>query len=140
MRLKFTLDGQMPSGKNQIQTAMVRGRLIRFPNARFKAWREGAYQRLLTDRGDWTTLRQPALVTIKYYPGDLRTRDVPGMMDALCHLLEWCPTCGKDQRPDCKRHVVEDDKLLVHWHWTTMPLDRKAPRIEVEINTQPELK
>lgn len=130
--LRFTLEGQMPSGKNQVKTAFVHGRVMRFPNARFKAWKAKAYKELTAARGEWATLREPGSVAVKYTPGDRLRRDVPGIIDALCNLLEHCPVCRKKNKT-CVIPVVQDDSLLVNWDWETMPLDRLHPRIEVSI-------
>lgn len=128
----FTLIGQMPSGKNRIRIAFVRGRLMKYPEARFKKWRADAARQIEYQRGQWTILRQRAGMEIRYWPGDLIRRDVAGMMDALCHLLEHCPSCKKKNK-ECPLPVVQDDSLLTDWVWVLMPLDRANPRIEVTI-------
>ncbi len=130
--LQLTLLGQSPSGKNQIRLAVVRGRVMKFPDARFKKWRERSWASARDQRGAWPTLRGPAGVEVRYWPGDLLRRDVPGLMDALCHLLEWCPACKKKNKA-CDLPLVQDDSLLTDWCWTRMPLDRANPRVEVTI-------
>lgn len=123
----------MPSGKGQIKTAVIRGRLMRYPSTRFKTWRVDAFKQLKEQAGHLPPLTTTACVEVLYTPGDRIRRDVPGIMDALCHLLEYCPACGSKKRPDCKIPVVFDDSLLVSWTWITCPLDRENPRIEVAI-------
>lgn len=135
--LQLFLEGQIPSGKGQVRIAVVRGRVMQFPQARFKNWRKAAYQQITNQRGHWKTLRTAAQVTVKYWPGDLLRRDVPGMMDALCHLLEHCPVCKKKNK-DCEIPFVQDDSLLVAWNWIRMPLDRDRPRVEISIVDMPE--
>lgn len=130
--LKFVLTGQMPSGKNRILFTFRHGRMMKYPEPRFKAWRAKAWPEIHNQRGTWRTLRQPARVYVSYWPGDLIRRDVPGIMDALCHLLEYHPAGLEALK------VIEDDSLLVSWNWTRMPLDRANPRIEVEIQPLPE--
>lgn len=128
----FTLEGQMPSGKGQIKTAVINGRMMKYPNPRFKAWRKEALRQLGNQRGRWQTLRERATVYVHYTPGDLITRDVPGIMDALCHLLEHCPVCRKKNKA-CGIPIVQNDSLLKNWVWAEMPIDRKRPRIVVQI-------
>lgn len=132
--LRFTLEGQMPSGKGMIKTAVIRGRMMKYPNPRFKAWRKDAHAQLAAQRGEWVKLEGPATVSVRYYKGDLKKRDVPGIMDALCHLLEWCPNCkSRKTKKACPIPVVADDSLLDGWSWPSAVLDREWPRIEVEI-------
>lgn len=130
--LFLVLEGQIPSGKNQQQIIVRQGRVMKFPNARFKRWRDSAWQQIQRQRGKWLTLKTPARVFAKYWPGDLLRRDVPGMMDALSHLLEFCPVCRKKNKT-CNIPFVQDDSLLVSWHWDRMTLDRARPRLEVTL-------
>lgn len=132
--VNIVLRGQMPSGKGQIKTAVIHGRLMRYPNPRFKAWRVKAFQELQNQRGRWPRLQEIARVSVRYYPGDRIRRDVPGIIDALCHLLEYCPVCRKKNKT-CNIPFVADDSLLAHWDWKTMELDRENPRIEFSIGT-----
>ncbi|MDD5301550.1 MAG: hypothetical protein PHS14_00460, partial [Elusimicrobia bacterium] len=74
----------------------------------------------------------------RYTPGDLIGRDVPGMMDALWHVLEWCPVHQKRQykkacRAGCSLPFVVNDQLLVSPAWEELPLDRTHPRLELTI-------
>ncbi len=132
--LRAVLVGQHPSGKNQIQmSAPAAGVIRRYPQKSFEAWRSSAYSQLDRQRGAWKKLTTKARVTVKYTPGDLIGRDVPGMMDALWHLLEWCPLHGRKKAPRCPLPFVENDKLLVSTSWEEMPLDRERPRLELTI-------
>jgi hypothetical protein len=132
MQLQILLTGQLPSGKNQVRTAFVHGRVMKFPNPRFKAWRKSAFQQLQDQRRSFPIVRGQARVEVLYWPGDRLRRDVPGMMDALCHLLEHCPVCRKKNKA-CSIPVVLDDSLLAEWSWKTMELDRARPRAEITI-------
>ena len=134
--LTFTLEGQMPSGKGQIKTAVIHGRIMKYPNPRFKAWRVQAYQQLRAQRRGAEIIRVPAKVQVRYWPQDLLLRDVPGVMDALCHLLEYCPVCKKKNK-ECTIPAVQDDSLLHSWVWIRMPIDRERPRIEVTVVPEP---
>lgn len=136
VQFQVTLEGQLPSGKNAIKEVFIRGMKIRYPNARFKAWRQSSYQQLRAQRRSWPILRVPARVGVRYWPGDLRTRDVPGMEDAICHLLEYCPVC-KRKNKTCPIPAIADDGLLHSWRWTRMPIDRARPRAEVTIVPEP---
>ena len=120
----FTLKGQIPSGKNAI-TITRKG--LRFPNKRFLLWRnEGSrqlqFQKLYTKFGK--IIDKPVSIIIDYYKGDLRRRDVPGMLDALWHLLEY-------------NKIITDDKWLGEENceviFKNKGLDRKNPRVEITI-------
>lgn len=135
--LRAVLTGQMPSGKNQIQmSAPSAGVIRRFPKASFEQWRGTSYSQLDRQRGAWVKLLTPARVIVRYTPGDLIGRDVPGMMDALWHLLEWCPIHRKKKDcrgRGCRLPFVYDDNLLVSPAWELLPLDRENPKLELEI-------
>jgi hypothetical protein len=131
--LQLVLEGQMPSGKNRVKEVFIRGKKIRYPDKRFKLWRKDAYQQLRDQRGSWEILRTWARVRVRYWPKDMITRDVSGIMDALCHLLEYCPVCKKKNK-ECEIPAVQNDGLLIHWSWERMPVDRARPRIEVLVS------
>jgi len=111
-----TLYGQMVSGKNAVKINRT-GR--RYPANRFKAWRARAMGDLLAGLGGkkvrFTT---PCRLLMSYTPGDARRRDVPGMEDAICHLLE-------------KAGIVADDVLLKDMAFRTRPINRKSPQLEL---------
>lgn len=132
--LRAVLAGQHPSGKNQIGLRVgALGSIHKYPKARFEAWRGSAYAQLDRQRGAWAKLTTPARVTVSYTKGDLLRRDVPGMEDALCHLLEWCPIHGKKKRPACPLPFVADDSLLDWWVWKPTLLSRDQPRLVLTV-------
>jgi len=59
-------------------------------------------------------------LVVEYAPGDLLTRDVSGMEDALWHLLE-------------RSRVLLNDRCPVNVMWKTASLDRGLPRVRVMI-------
>jgi Holliday junction resolvase RusA-like endonuclease len=67
-----------------------------------------------------TTLRGPVKLYVLYTPGDRRRRDVPGMLDAILHLLE-------------KAEVVEDDAQIVDVSWHTEPMNSCHPGALVSV-------
>lgn len=134
--LRAVLVGQMPSGKNQIRTQIVHGHLHKFPQESFERWRATGYAQLDRQRGAWAKLLGPARIVVRYTKGDLIRRDVPGIMDALCHLLEWCPVHGKSKKKivqDCRLPFLADDCLLEDWVFEQLPINREAPRLELEV-------
>ena len=110
--LCFTLPGQLPSGKNQIERPPGRKP---YPNSRFKAWRTAASVHLIQQHLNHLMLARPLHLTVEYTPGDQITRDVSGMTDAILHLLE-------------KNGVVENDKWIHDLTWRRQELDRKNPK------------
>lgn len=107
------LTGQIPSGKNQV--LMTRdGR--KYPNARFKAWREEAARQLRGQRLRRTPYQHRLKIEVSYTPGDKRKRDVSGILDALFHLLE-------------RVGLVKDDSQFCDVQFWTMPVNPKLPGI-----------
>lgn len=124
--IKLKLKGQLPSGKNRIKERFINGKKVRYPDARFKAWRADATRQVLSQAPlPFRTFTLPCVLRVNYWAGDLIRRDVSGMLDALFHLFEHAPT---EQAP-----IVADDFLLRNVGWRYMDLDRANPRVEVEI-------
>lgn len=88
MKFSFTLDGQCPSGKNAVVITRT-GK--RFPGKRFVKWRTEALKQIapqIKKFKSWLPLSVPVDVEVGYTAGDRRRRDVPGILDAIWHLLE----------------------------------------------------
>ncbi len=117
--LAFTLTGQMPSGKNQVNMTRTGHR---YPNKRFVVWRADAIAQLYGQALDYaehgTAFPLASTITLDcvYTPGDRRTRDVTGMLDALFHLL-------------VKAKLLVDDGLVWGVTWRREGLDRDAPKL-----------
>jgi Holliday junction resolvase RusA-like endonuclease len=118
---KFKLTGQIPSGKNSV---VVTRKGHRFPAKRFKDWKADAIKQLHDQGIKPINIKTPVSCTIKYSAGNLRRRDVPGMIDALWHLIEYCA-------------IVHDDKYLGDLGqrviFDNLGLDRENPGVEVII-------
>jgi len=115
--VRFILKGQIPSGKNAMQTTRT-GR--HYPLKRFVDWRSNVEAQIRQQVGFPKAQEGPCAASFAYFPGDLRRRDVPGMIDALFHVLE-------------RFGLVKDDSLIVDVTWKKWPLDRENPRVIVEI-------
>lgn len=109
----FTLKGQMKSGKNLVQVTRTGQR---YPKKGFKVWRDAMLKQIPKD----APFEGPVALTVDYVPGDLLRRDVPGILDALCHLLE-------------KGGVLYDDAQVKNVNWHQWPLDREHPKCRVTI-------
>ncbi len=114
---RLTIPGQCPSGKNAVKNTRY-GR--RYPNERFKAWREFAFLAIRKKNRKIESAGADLSILIKYYPGDRRRRDIPGIKDAIFHVLE-------------RSGVVEDDSMFKNAFFITEPLDRENPRVELMI-------
>lgn len=117
MEYSFKITGQIPSGKNAVVITRT-GK--RFPQARFVKWRTAALKEL-----NWKgpPISKPVYVFVYYFAGDKRRRDVPGMIDALWHLLE-------------KAGVVSDDKYLGGLGKCTQfhqDYDKENPRVYIRL-------
>lgn len=108
INLTFKLSGQIPSGKNAV---IVTRTGQRYPQKRFKAWREEALRVLAREAANQWHVTTPVSMIVDYVPSDHRRRDVPGMADALCHLLE-------------KAGIVSDDCLIQQLSWKTFAPDK----------------
>lgn len=122
--LELTLTGQCPSGKNAITITRTGHR---FPKPRFVEWRTEALRQIsrqvIRQKFD-KIIDSPVSVYINYYPSDRRRRDVPGIIDALWHVIE-------------KAEIVTDDKLLGGTgHRTDFVQHEKStnPRVEILIS------
>ena len=116
--ISFRLDGILPSGKNAV---IVTRSGHRFPQKRFVEWRTKALKELRAQcDGFPQPIRQRLTLLVDYTPGDLRTRDVAGMMDAICHLLE-------------RSGLIENDGLIRDCLWHEFPMDRKYPQAIVTL-------
>lgn len=114
----FVLQMQIPSGKNAVQITRT-GK--RYPGKRFKAWRDEAMGQLTYPVTEFTG---PVTMIVDYVPGDNIRRDVPGLLDALCHLIE-------------KVGLVQDDAQVKSVLWTTFPVQPKRPRCSVSLAASP---
>lgn len=98
MSFAFTLQGQLPSGKNQVKITRTGHR---YPSQRFVLWRAEALRQIGKVR---KPLAGRVRMTVAYWPGDKRRRDAAGMVDALCHLLE-------------QAGIVSDDAQIKELDW-----------------------
>ena len=119
MITKLVITGQCPSGKNAV---IVTRTGHRFPAARFKKWRDGAMLEIMKQNS--VSISGPVHVELDYYASDRRRRDVPGIIDAVWHVLE-------------KVGAVTDDTFLGgHGYdmiWHHHGIDRENPRIEITL-------
>ena len=124
--MTFVLNGQMPSGKNAVRITRTGHR---YPDKRFVAWREDALDQLrkpvarYAQEGACLPLQSTIALECEYTPGDRRTRDVPGMLDALLHLI-------------VKAGLLTDDGLVWAVTWRRMEMDRKQPGLRFTITQQ----
>ena len=115
---QFTLLGQLPSGKNQMG---VRRDGRHYPRKRFIDWRAEASHQLIIEKHAHrlNMLLNPVCLSVQYWPGDRRTRDVTGMLDALFHLLVYAG-------------VLKDDGLIYNCHWYRMAVSTE-PKVILEL-------
>lgn len=115
--MTFVINGQLTSGKNSV---VVTRSGMRFPSKRFKNWREEVLKQLApqvsmyTREGACLPLESTISLECEYTPGDRRTRDVPGMLDALLHVI-------------VKAGLLVDDGLVWAVTWRRMEMDRDKP-------------
>lgn len=121
--LTLALTGQLCSGKNQVQLLFRHGKVQKYPNKTFTNWRAKAHVQVI-EQADWgsrTIITTPVRLTVEYWPGDARTRDVSGQLDALFHLLVFAK-------------VLKDDGLIHELGgWTRHPINKKFPKVLMTI-------
>ena len=120
----FVLRMQIPSGKNAVQITRT-GK--RYPGKRVKLWRDGAMDQLhrqILSGGHAVKFDGPVSMIVDYVPGYNIRRDVPGLLDALCHLIE-------------KFGLVQDDAQVRSVTWTTFSVQPKRPRCSVSLSAIP---
>lgn len=124
INLTFKLSGQIPSGKNAVKITRTG---MRYPDKRFKAWRDEALKQVSTtffSNGCPSVLScaydKPVTMIVDYVPADARRRDLPGMCDALCHLLE-------------KAGILADDCLVHKLNWQTFSPDKARAGVTVTV-------
>lgn len=122
--LMLALTGQLVSGKNQVQLSFKHGKVHKYPNKTFTNWRALAYTQLLEQVSRCATriptITVPVRLTVEYWPGDERTRDVSGQLDALFHLLVYAK-------------VLKDDGLVHDVIWKRQGLNRKFPKVVMQL-------
>lgn len=117
--VRFVLKGVISGGKNNMGVTRTG---IHYPNPKFKAWRDSVLPQIPRVRMPKNSLG----IEVKYWNGDLRRRDVSGLLDAIFHCLELK-----------QAGVIVDDSLIEEVHWLPMGLDRLAPRAEIRLWVRP---
>src|SRR3990167_7696793 len=112
--LELTLP-YMVSGKNSVKTTRTGQR---YPTKRFDIWR-GEVITQMENQCPVSSLANRFLTLrceIRYWPNDKRTRDVPGMEDALCHCLERAGIIANDgqiKHTSFTTEALQDDVRLI---------------------------
>ena len=112
-----------PSGKNHMGLTVIEGQLRRYPTKRFTRWLTNVEREFRTQlRGiqPYLPLKGACYAIVEYVPGDLITRDLPGMQDAVWHMCE-------------RFGIVTNDKWFQHLIWITRAMDRADPRLCLRI-------
>lgn len=122
----LALTGQLISGKNRVH---IRRDGHHYPEQAFVKWRTQALMQILeqfrTPLGlRCSTITAPVCLTCDYWPGDHRTRDVSGQLDALFHLLVYAK-------------VLKDDGLIYNVLWRRYAVNAKFPKIIMEFAPWP---
>jgi len=112
--LELTLP-YMVSGKNSVKTTRTGQR---YPTKRFDIWR-GEVITQMENQCPVSSLANRFLTLrceIRYWPNDKRTRDVPGMEDALYHCLERAGIIANDgqiKHTSFTTEALQDDVRLI---------------------------
>lgn len=113
--LKFHIEGQLKSGKNNMLTTRA-GK--HYPNPKWAVWRDEVMNQLW-EQNSRPTITKPCSIVVHYTAGDNRRRDVPGMMDALWHCLE-------------RAKIVSDDKFFANVKWISF-FEKGKARVDLMI-------
>lgn len=109
LNLTFKLAGPLKSGKNQVQ---ITRKGHRYPLPQFVEWRTEALRQLKEQLPKIVTTDQDVSIVVDYVPPDRRRADMPGLLDALCHLLE-------------RGGVLKDDRQVKQCSWKTFDPDKQ---------------
>jgi len=127
--LIFRLTGQCLSGKNHMQIGR-NGK--HYPLPRWAAWRDeqviamrhSASRQVVS--GHRLPLTGYLKATVSLTHADKHKRDVPGLLDALCHVLE-------------RAGVVTDDSQIVQWDVSTnLPPCKELAGVNIKLETRTE--
>lgn len=118
-RLEITFNGHVPSKKNSLRRAMVRGRLLTIPSKQYMAWEKSMLSEL---RSQVRPMRSPVRIIARYFPGRLQKFDMGNGQESIHDLL-------------VKLGVLTDDNLFELQSFTCElgGLDQGAERVEVEV-------
>lgn len=119
----FVIKGQCKSGKNSVVNTRTGHK---FPKKSFVEWRENFIKQLEEQKIPKLKIDFPVSIDVTYRSGDLRRRDVAGMEDAICHVLERYGLVADDT------HLGGPGNLFI---FTNEGLDRNNPHIKVRIWT-----
>ena len=120
--LSFQLAGQLKSGKNRV---LITRQGRRYAPKSFADWRTvmvGQIEKQAKPMNGFP-LATPVTLECEYTPGDLRVRDVDGMLGALLHVI-------------VKAGLLTDDGLVWAVTWRRMEMDRKQPGLKFTITQQ----
>lgn len=114
--ISLTIKGQVPSGKNAQGIGTSGKKKWKYANPIFKSYRD-SFSCQVVEQFHLTKwmLAERLNATIEVFQGDMRWRDVPGMMDAIWHCLEYTS-------------VLADDKWIRQVVWIEK-IDRENPRV-----------
>ena len=116
----FVLHGEPTGcGKNSVKTTRT-GR--RYPNPLFEDWKEKCQMQIFTQLKRRTVWTGPIYLVVHYYPANRRVRDATAILDGIFHVLEYT-------------RLIEDDKQIKGILYNEYHIDKKSPRIEVELQT-----
>jgi Holliday junction resolvase RusA-like endonuclease len=117
--MKFTLYGHPATKKN---SSIITGHRL-LPSKAYRTYAKKCKQQIKAMKLDTCaelygncTLECTAI----FYCKDHRKRDLVNLMQALADILE-------------ENGIIEDDALIVSWDGTRMYVDKKNPRVEVEL-------
>jgi Holliday junction resolvase RusA-like endonuclease len=119
--LHLTILGPPRTKKNHSRIIEVRGKPRVIPSRQHEGWFHGA---VLQVRAQWAgfgerTITIPCSVAATFYR-DRATGDLVNYIQALADLLQAA-------------HIVDDDKRIVNWDGSRLDVDRRRPRIELEL-------
>lgn len=131
---RLVLPGQLPPGKSQ-QGRRKDGST--YPKAeRFVTWVKNS-KTLCPYPSKFFDV--PMHIRVRYVPGDLRSRNAAGMLDAIMHYLENGKKAprNKAMREAWKQRArwIRDDELIWDVTWRKQPVDRVNPMAEIELWT-----
>lgn len=121
--MKFTIPVKPRTKKNSSQLVTLRdGRQMLLPSKAYKEFEKEVCAWVKTNLIDFKTISSPVNMCCRFYKDKDYRSDLPGYLQAICDAL-------------VKANILEDDnhKILASTDGSEVLLDRKNPRIEIEI-------
>ena len=93
-----------------------------YPKKSFAIWRDQIVRELHELFPKAKAIDVDCVITIQYWNGDKRRRDLPAMIDSIFHIME-------------KAELIIDDSLVKKLHWLPQGYSKQNPKGTIFLET-----